>query len=118
MSKPIKARIYFAESDASFWFKRWFLKPGFSHCFIVINGVLLNPAYHCLQVIPDAGPVYECTTYIDMDMKEPKFVKRTIWEVSTCVTTIKQVLGIDVYGIFTPAQLHDYLLKEKSHRIT
>ena len=111
----MQARIYFTESDTTFWFKRWFLQPGFSHCFIVVDGVLLNPAYHCLQVIPDAGPMYECTTYLDIELDEPEFVKRTIWEVSTCVTTIKQVIGLDKYGIFTPYSLYQYLLKEKLH---
>lgn len=112
-------RVYFAESDGQFWLKR-FLLPGFSHCFIATEGVVINPCFHCIQVFPDEG-TYEATTFLDIDLEEPKEIQRTIWQVFTCVSVIKSFLGINKYTIWTPYQLFQYLLRHpegESHRLT
>lgn len=69
--------------------------------------VLINPSSHYWYIGESEG-IYD-GTYIDVEIKEPEKKARTIWEVQTCVTAIKQFLGIRKYGIFTPYQLYRYL---------
>lgn len=82
--------------------------PGFSHCFIVTEGVYINPAFHCTQIGP-AEEIYECTTYIDIEPTAPPEIKRTIFQPFTCVTVVKSFLGIDKSFILTPFQLFNHL---------
>lgn len=106
----MRARVYFADSDR--WFRlKWFLKPGFSHCFIAMTvgdqEVLINPSSHYTYIGESEG-VYE-GEYLDVEVDEPIREPRTIWEVNTCVTIVKGFLGIRRYTIFTPYQLYRYL---------
>lgn len=78
---------------------------------------MINPAFHCIQIFKDEG-MYDCTTFIDIDIEEPEEIQRTIWQVFTCVSVVKSILGINKYTVWTPYQLMQYLLKEKSHRLT
>ena len=105
------ARVYFSESDGDYWLKRW-LMPGFSHCFVVVDGILINPCFHYTQAF-NAEALYECTTYIDIDMKEPEKKHRTIWQVFTCVTMVKSFIGMNKYAILTPYQLFQYLQRHQ-----
>lgn len=107
MTKHQNVRVYFSESDGKFWLKR-FLKPGFSHCFIAIEGVIIDPSFHFGQVFKDEG-LYEATTYIDVEITEPEHAKRTIWQVFTCVSVVKYFLGINQYTMWTPYQLYQHL---------
>lgn len=100
-------RVYFAESDGEYWIKR-FLKPGFSHCFIVTAGVLINPCFHFTNVVA-CGGVYESTVFLDVDYSEPKMSRRSILQPFTCVTIVKSILGINNSGIITPYQLFKHL---------
>jgi len=103
------ARVYFAESDTDFWWKRMFLHDQFSHVFIVVDGVLLNPAWHQLQVDGNASDEYECTTYIDVTFEEADHKMRPLFQMVTCTSLIKDVLGIRNWCIITPYQLFQYL---------
>ncbi len=106
----MKARVYFTESDRSFWLKR-FLQPGFSHCHITVKvgyrEILINPASHYTYIGLSDGAY--AGQYVDIEIDEPERKARTIWEVNSCVTQIKNFAGIRKYGIFTPYQLYRYL---------
>ena len=106
----MKARVYFSEADSKFWLKR-FLQDGFSHCFIDIEGVLINPLHHYTS-IEAASDLYECTDYIDIEIEEPAWKARTIWQPFDCVSIVKSFLGLHKWGILTPYQLFKHLRSE------
>ena len=103
-----------------FWWLRW-LKPGFRHCFMILEidntWVVYDPLSHqtkialfpaCTQM--DLVAWYEasncivipCTTKTAPKKMAPFFF-------FTCVEAVKRVLGIHDRCIFTPQQLHKRL---------
>lgn len=89
-----------------------FLKPGFTHCFMVAlvgsQQVLINPTSH-YTCIAEGAELYE-GTYVDIEIKEPARVAKMPWEPNTCVTQLKNFIGIGKYDILTPYQLYRYLV--------
>jgi len=107
-----RARVYFSESQNDFLWKTLFLKPAWSHCFIALEGVLINPSWHFIEVCKDEG-LYECTTYIDVEFEPPPQKYRFPLQLLTCVTIIKELLGIKHWWIIHPQQLYNYLRRHQ-----
>ena len=124
---PTKEATYPAlvvfSGNTEFWWLRW-LKPGFRHCFMVLEmentWVVYDPLSHQTKIalFPVSTQInlaawYEasdctvvpCTTTAAPPRMAPFFL-------FTCVEAIKRVLGIHDRRILTPWQLHKKLRSE------
>lgn len=108
-----KARVYFCSTENDFLWKKLFLNPDYAHCFIALENVVVNPSWHFIDVFKDEG-LYECTKYIDVIFEPPPKKYRFPFQLLTCVTIVKEILGIKRWYIIHPEQLYRYL-KRHSH---
>jgi len=69
--------------------------------------VLINPTSHYTYIGPGLG-LYD-GIYLDIEIEEPPRVAKMPWEPNTCVTQLKNFIGIGKYDILTPYQLYRYL---------
>jgi hypothetical protein len=105
--KSVRVRVYYTHSDGDFLLKQY-LKRGFSHCFLEINGMIIDPRFYYADIFESMG-VYAHHTYQDVDIVRQETVRRTIWQPFTCVSMIKAFMGINKWYILTPYQLWSYL---------
>ena len=110
------------------WLK--ILKPGFRHCFVLLNDgnnwISLDPLsaytdieiHHHIEAVFNLPQWLESQGYqvvqavIDKDHKTPAPVM-----IYSCVEFIKRVLGIHARTIITPWQLFNYLIKYKNNEL-
>ncbi len=118
--------VFTGETDIP-WLRR-FLKPGFRHCFVLLNDgerwVSFDPLANYTEIL-----IYN---HLSCDFDLPLWLKSrglSVLEVSveravkrcaplapyTCVEAVKRVLGLHKRLIFTPWQLYRFLEKRNNH---
>jgi hypothetical protein len=115
-----KAWVVFSGQTEISWLK--FLKPGFRHCYVLINDgerwTSLDPLSHVTEVsVHHHVPAdFDLPAWLESRgnrvVKAP--MKRDITKPApfmlfTCVEAVKRVLGIHRRGIVTPWQLYRHL---------
>ncbi|MEC7701237.1 MAG: hypothetical protein VX740_03575 [Pseudomonadota bacterium] len=99
------------------WFLK-FLRPGFRHCFIVLNDgrrwLSIDPMAHYTEVIShDLPATYNVINWIEQQNclavevaieKPPKKVQPPM--LFTCVEMVKRMIGLRAFGVITPWQLY------------
>ncbi len=116
------------EQDSSLWWLR-FLKPGFRHCYLLVQlssqpekWLEINPMSNQIYVFLHTNPLnlsYIChlqkTTnshIIAVDFAQAP-LKCAPFAPFTCVEFVKRVLGIHKFSVFTPYKLYKYLCNTK-----
>ncbi|MCH7935755.1 MAG: hypothetical protein IH994_01525 [Proteobacteria bacterium] len=101
------------------------LKPGFRHCFVVIENrdrwILYNPLSHRTEIAVLEGvtgmELMKC--YRGQGFRVvpwllcPVCKKSAPWGLYTCVEAIKRILGIHAHWIITPWNLYKFLKNYK-----
>ena len=115
-----KAWVVFSGQTEISWLK--FLKPGFRHCYVLINDgerwTSLDPLSHVTEVsVHHHVPAdFDLPAWLESRgnrvIKAP--MKRDITKPApfmlfTCVEAVKRVLGIHRRGVITPWQLYRHL---------
>lgn len=117
--------VFFGNGDN----RCWWLKDGFRHCGVLIKGVFGTCCYvettwggffiHSLCHMPSEEEVLQ--KYMEKGvwsayvvMPRTPYKPRFNITILTCVTLVKQVLGIRKWWIQTPYQLYRYLLTMSS----
>jgi hypothetical protein len=117
-----RAWVVFADENKIFWL-RW-LRPGFRHCFVVLNDgehwLALEPLHSCLEVTVLPSPpdfnlpvwlrgqghhVVEAALQRDMTCMAPIALLN-------CVEVVKRFLGLRRLFILTPYQLFHHLERQ------
>lgn len=117
------AIVVFGDQAGLSWLR--FLKPGFRHCFVLLElddgWVMLDSLAHWMHVaiLPpvssgELASWYEGHGYrtVVVCPHEPSAVPAP-WAPFTCVETVKRALGIHRFSIWTPCQLWRFLLVGK-----
>jgi len=119
---PSPALVVFSGETEFWWLK--VLRPGFRHCFMVLEmdgqWVVYDPLSHQTKIalLPanrqiDLKAWYEdrgCTAIACATSAAP--LKMAPFFLFTCVEAVKRVLGLHDRGIFTPWQLYKRLIKD------
>lgn len=115
---PKRAWVVFSGRADLPWLK--ILKPGFRHCFVVLNDgvrwITMDPLSNYTDVIVHSFPVdfdfpgwlAKRGNHVVSTCAECP-VKPAPWGVFSCVEAVKRCLGIHRRFIFTPWQLYKYL---------
>lgn len=112
------------------WFDRAFTRPGFRHCFVLWQPenlalmplVTVQPLYSGIVISYSAGVLAEeviarwltdpfITTIVQIDVDQGDRVPYVWRGPLTCVTVVKQILGVHAWWIQTPRQLYRFLLQ-------
>lgn len=108
------------------WLK--FLKPGFRHCFVVLEAadcwVLYEPLSHRTEItVIQTQPSFDPAAWLrhfDYTVVpttiQPPVRKAAPWRPFTCVEAVKRVLGIRARNIFTPWQLFEFF-REQNEKV-
>lgn len=101
------------------------LRPGFRHCFAVVQvdgaWVIVDPLSHytTLRVVPELAGWQPQSwfrhlglTVVETEVREPPR-RLAPWRPYTCVEAVKRVLGLHLPGVFTPWQLYRSLCEDK-----
>ena len=120
-----RALVVFGGQADLAWLK--LLKHGFRHCFVVVEGgqgagapwVICNPLSHCTEITLVAGTSaaaiaghYRAHGYGVVETRIARPARRPApWRPYTCVEAVKRVLGLTTRPIFTPWQLHQFLVQ-------
>ncbi len=128
---PRRALVVFGDRADLAWLK--ILKRGFRHCFAVIEGgqgggvpvwVIYNPLSHCTDITTVVGSTasdladhYRNLGFRVVETRITRPIKRTApWRPYTCVEAVKRVLGLRAPGVFTPRNLHNFLISENKRK--
>ncbi len=115
--------VFSGQADLK-WLK--ILKPGFRHCFVVIENrgrwILLNPLSHKTEIAVLEGVTGKelINCYRDQGLRVvpwllgPVRQKPAPWGLYTCVEAVKRILGIHAHRIITPLNLYKFLINEKN----
>lgn len=121
------------EHDVSLWWLKW-LKPGFRHCFVVLEyenhkgerlWLELNPMsnqFYALLHDSRLEKDYLLALMADINMRILEFefrlspLKCAPTGIFSCVEFVKRVLGIHSFFIITPYQLYIKIKKMKNCR--
>jgi len=113
------AVVVFGDQSNLFWLR--FLKPGFRHCFVLLEldtgWVMLDALSHWIHVatLPPASSDDVAAWYREHGYRTvtlrclPPPCSAAPWAPFTCVETVKRALGIHRAGIWTPHQLWRFL---------
>lgn len=121
--QPRRALVVFSGASDLKWL-RW-LKPGYRHCFALVqsNGywVMYNPLSTGTEV-----EVWPCDhePYLRTWLSEQGYqvIEQTVrpllpkplpWAPYSCVEAVKRVLGLRVPGVLTPWQLYRYIKNDE-----
>ena len=131
-SSPTRWYVVFTPAEKLHWWDRFFrLKQGFNHVFALrwdgFNWLLFDPhaAFTEVTVLPvfsrRALPslVPPGATILEVEAFRCKTWVRGRWWIGpmTCVEQIKALLGLQVGFVWTPYQLHQYLLGHTHGRL-
>lgn len=123
MLRPFNALVIF--TDARHLWSARLLKPGFRHCFVLVDKgscwLLQDPLAHHTDIsVLAAAPEHEIAAfYLKLGYRVvPSSVRSPIRRplppaLFTCVEAVKRVLGLRAWWVFTPWQLYRYL-KDKT----
>lgn len=105
-----------------------FLKPGFRHCYALINDgqkwMSIDPlsSYTDIQIYHHIAPDFNLPNWLNdqgyrvvqskINKPELKSMPPMIF---TCVEAIKRILGVRNFKILTPWQLYQYLKNERKN---
>lgn len=101
------------------------LKPGYRHCFVVIENrgrwILYNPLSHRTEiaVLEDVTGTELMKCYREQGLRVVPWLLRPVckkpapWGLYTCVEAIKRILGIHAHWIITPWNLYKFLINKK-----
>ncbi len=108
------------------WLK--ILKPGFRHCY-----VLMNDGEHWITIDPLSNYIDVAVHHLPKDFNLPLWMqerghtivpaqitqtpKQAPWMVFTCVEAVKRVLGLHKRFILTPWQLYAHLRQQQNAKI-
>jgi hypothetical protein len=119
-----KAWIVFSGQADLSWLRM--LRPGFRHCFVILNDgqhwVTLDPLSNYTDVMVHHLPV-EFNLPLWLSDRGHKIVPTTLsrvqkpapWMLFTCVEAVKRVIGLHNRFILTPWQLYRHLQKHKPY---
>jgi|TARA_R110002126_G_scaffold13118_1_gene55951 hypothetical protein len=105
------------------WYLK-FLKPGFRHCFVMLNDgqkwVSIDPMAHYTEVIShDLPATYNVIQWIEQQnclaVKVPLSAPEKRAQAPmffTCVEAVKRIIGLRKFKVFTPWQLYKALRSE------
>lgn len=122
VSAPARAWVVFSGQSEWPWLK--LLRPGFRHCFIVVNDgtrwMSLDPLLQHTEIkVHDVAPDFDLPAWLatrgnkvvpaalDRSHKKPAPVM-----LFTCVEAVKRVMGLHAPLVFTPWQLYCHLTAE------
>lgn len=120
IDKNLRAWVVFCK-DTDIWWLR-FLKRGYRHCFVIINDgynwITYDPTSAWTELKVQKTPITfdlpkwfsEQGNIIIKTLIQKRYKLAPI-SFYTCVESIKRVLGIHNFFIFTPYQLHKYLIE-------
>lgn len=120
--EPGLALVVFSGQADLKWLK--ILKPGFRHCFMVIENrgrwILYNPLSHRTEITLLEGVTGTelMESYRDQGLRVvpwlflPVCKKPAPWGLYTCVEAIKRILGIHSNWVVTPWKLYKFLKKK------
>lgn len=115
-----KAWVVFSGHTEIAWLR--FLKPGFRHCYVLLNDGERWTSFDPLSNVIEISTHHHVP--VDFDMPKwlesrgnkvvPANIRRDLmkpapWMLFTCVEAVKRVLGIHVRKVMTPWQLYTYL---------
>ena len=119
-----QAWVVFSSQTDLPWLK--ILKPGFRHCFVLLNDghnwISVDPLSNYTDVLVHHVPVHfdmplwlrdQGYQVVASDIQRIK--KSAPWAPYTCVEAVKRVLGLHKRFILTPWQLYCHLTKTNSH---
>ena len=122
-----KALVVFSDNTGVWWLK--FLKPGFRHCFVILETdrgcIWVDPLSNnfTLKILEGYELAGLIRWYRDMGMHvvtvEPQAQKSQPFALApmSCVVVVKRLLGIRDRFVLTPWQLFSYLNRTKSENI-
>jgi len=104
------------------WLK--ILKPGFRHCYAVMNDgqrwIVFDPLSHCTEVsVPELPAYFDLPLWLEdrglKVIKAPvqRIQKQAPWMPFSCVEAVKRLIGLHSFFIFTPWQLYKFLLRHE-----
>ena len=121
-SQKSEAWVVFSGKTDMNWLK--IFKPGFRHCYVV-----LNDGNHWLSVDPLSSYMDVTIHNLPQEFNLPLWLrdrghcvvkaditrlpKQAPWMFFTCVEAVKRILGIHKQFIITPWQLYRHLIKDK-----
>ncbi len=124
--RPRQALVIFSDRIDLAWLR--VLKPGFRHCFAILESgrgrpgaapdwVIYNPLSHCTEIaiVRELESQILVSHYRNQDLlvlqtgiSQP--IKRPVpWRPFTCVEALKRALGLRAARVFTPWQLYKFL---------
>jgi hypothetical protein len=119
-----RALVVFGDNTGLWWLR--FLRPGFRHCFVVVetssDWVVIDPLSHCLEVsvvplssVPDfrLACVKAGLRVVDVEIERPLRKAMPIGPFS-CVECAKRVIGLKNRFVMTPWQLYEQIAKNKN----
>lgn len=105
-----------------------FLKPGFRHCFVLLNDgncwVSVDPMSHYTEVLVhqvqadfDLPKWLESRGHLVVHAPVSHYPKKPApFGIFSCVEAVKRVLGIHALSVITPWQLYRYLTKTSRNK--
>lgn len=120
---PPSAFVVFCGRADLWWLK--FLRPGFRHCFALLNDgrhwIAVDPllCFTDVAVLPipayaDLPAWYSKRGFTVVETKVNRSVRKLQpLGIFTCVEAVKRVLGVFAPTIFTPWQLYRFLTKDR-----
>lgn len=120
--KPQKAWVVFSGQSDLDWLK--FLKPGFRHCFLLLNDgdnwISLDPLSNHTEIYVHHLPAdFDLPAWMEKRGHRVLFAnlnhtqpRPAPFMLFTCVEAVKRVLGLHRFFIFTPWQLYCHLKKK------
>lgn len=121
-ARPVQAWVVFTDQTDLPWLKM--LKPGFRHCYALLNDgerwISLDPLSNYLDVIVHHQLPADFNLPLWLEQRGHKVVKAPLrrvkkeapWMIFTCVEAVKRALGLHNRFIFTPWQLYRHLSQE------
>lgn len=99
------------------------LRPGFRHCFVVLNDgvrwMSIDPMAHYTEIIShDLPATYDVISWIErqncraVEVRPKKPAQKALWPmIFTCVESVKRIIGLRRFWVITPWQLYKALTR-------
>ena len=119
--------VVFSGQTDKFWLR--LLKPGFRHCYVLINDGLrwisVDPMLHRMEVLMHhVPPDFDLPGWLESRGLKSLAVRQTGFQDKpmvpmpfSCVETVKRIIGLRKLSLFTPWQLYRHLSKLTSKEI-
>lgn len=115
-----KAWVVFSGQTDLPWLK--LLKPGFRHCYVILNDgahwVTMDPLSNYMDIVVHKIPQdfdlplwMKTRGHVILPARITHKTKQAPWMIFTCVEAVKRVIGLHSRRILTPWQLYRHLNK-------